>query len=57
MMRSSVQERSAGWMHVFALETAKQRPSVGKRGEQRGELGRDGGQERARRGNGGKTGS
>lgn len=57
MMRSSLLERIAGWLYVFALEMAKQRPSMGKRGKQQGELGRDGGQERARRGNGGKTGS
>lgn len=43
MMRSSLREGSAGWLHVFALETAKQRPSMGKRGKQQGELGRDGG--------------
>lgn len=33
------------WLRVFALDTAKQRPSMGKRGEQRGKLGRDRGQE------------
>ena len=50
MMRSSLVERSTGWLHLFALETAKQRPSMGKRGEQRRELGRDAGQERPRGG-------
>lgn len=32
-MRSSLAQRSSGWLNVFALETDKQRPSVGTRGE------------------------
>lgn len=32
MMRSSLLEPCAGRLHVFALETAKQGPALGKRG-------------------------
>lgn len=38
MMRSSLLQRSAGWLHVFALETATQRPSMGKRGKATGRI-------------------
>lgn len=36
MMRSLLLKQSAGWLRVFALETAKQRPCMGN-GETNGE--------------------
>lgn len=37
MMRSSLLDRRAGWLHVFALETAKQSP-YGKTGKATGRI-------------------
>lgn len=43
-MRSSL--LATGWLHVFALETDKQRPLMGKQGNQQGGTGRRKGQDR-----------